>query len=101
MKKDVFDKEHFKEEVRDHVKKLYRKTMDEASDQEIFQAVSYAVKDVVINQWMETQHAMKKDDPKVVYYMSMEFLVGRALGNNLINLTCYKEVAEGIGGDGT
>ena len=96
MKKDVFDKEHFKEEVRDHVKKLYRKTMDEASDQEIFQAVSYAVKDVVINQWMETQHAMKKDDPKVVYYMSMEFLVGRALGNNLINLTCYKEVAEAL-----
>ncbi len=96
LKKDVFDKEHFKEEVRDHVKKLYRKTMDEASDQEIFQAVSYAVKDVVINQWMETQHAMKKDDPKVVYYMSMEFLVGRALGNNLINLTCYKEVAEAL-----
>ena len=52
LKKDVFDKEHFKEEVRDHVKKLYRKTMDEASDQEIFQAVSYAVKDVELTERM-------------------------------------------------
>lgn len=96
LKKDVFDKEHFKEEVKDHVRKLYRKTLDEASDQEIFQAVSYAVKDVVINQWMETQQALKEQDPKIVYYMSMEFLMGRALGNNMINLTVYKEVAEAL-----
>ena len=65
MKKEVFDKEQFKKEVKDHVRTLYRKTLEEANDQEIFQAVSYAVKDVIINQWMETQHSMKKRDPKL------------------------------------
>ena len=72
MKKKIFDKEQFKKQVKDHVRTLYRKTLEEADSQEIFQAVSYAVKDEIINQWMETQHSMKKEDPKVVYYMSME-----------------------------
>ena len=96
MKKIIFDKEQFKKEVKDNVRTLFRKTLEEADQQEIFQAVSHTVKDEVINQWMETQQAMKKDDPKVVYYMSMEFLMGRALGNNLINMTIYQPVAEAL-----
>ncbi len=87
-----FEKEAFKEAVKDNVRTLYRKTLREATTQQIFQAVSYAVKDVIIDNWMATQQQMDQDDPKILYYMSMEFLMGRALGNNLINLTAYKEV---------
>ena len=96
MKSKMFEKETFKKEVVENVKYLYRKTMDEASEQEIFQAVSYVVKDVVIDQWLATQQEFDKADPKIVYYMSMEFLMGRALGNNLINLTVYNEVKEAL-----
>lgn len=96
MKSQVFEKETFKKSVNDNVKNLYRKTLKEATRQEIFQAVSYTVKDVIIDQWIATQHEFEKEDPKMVYYMSMEFLMGRALGNNLINLTCYDEVREAL-----
>ena len=96
MSKSVIRKEEFKKEVTESVKNLFRKTLDEATDQEIFQAVSYAVKDVIIDEWLATQHAFDKEDPKFVYYMSMEFLMGRALGNNLINLTAYQEVKEAL-----
>ena len=75
---------------------MYRKQLKEASQQEIFQAVSYVVKDVVIDDWLATQQAFDDQDPKIVYYMSMEFLMGRALGNNLINLKAYKEVKEAL-----
>ncbi|MDY4000821.1 MAG: glycogen/starch/alpha-glucan phosphorylase [Blautia sp.] len=91
-----FKKEAFKESVKENVKFLYRKTLEEATQQQIFQAVSYTVKDVIIDNWLETQKAYDKQDPKIVYYMSMEFLMGRALGNNLINLTAYKEVKEAL-----
>lgn len=96
MKKNVFNKEAFIEDVKENVKNLYRKTLDEASQQEIFQAVSYTVKDVIIDDWLATQKAFDKQDPKMVYYMSMEFLMGRALGNNMINLKMYKEVKEAL-----
>ncbi len=92
----TFDKEQFQKIVKNNVKRLYRKTIEEANQQQLFQAVSYAVKDEIIDQWLATQEQFKKDDPKTVYYMSMEFLMGRALGNNLINMTQYKEVAEAL-----
>ena len=91
-----FKKEAFKESVKENVKFLYRKKLEEATQEQIFQAVCYTVKDVIIDNWLETQNAYKEQDPKIVYYMSMEFLMGRALGNNLINLTAYKEVKEAL-----
>ena len=91
-----FDKEVFIESVKSNLKTLYRQTLVDATKQQVFQAVSYAVKDTIIDNWMETQKVYEKEDPKMVYYMSMEFLMGRALGNNMINLTEYKEVKEAL-----
>ena len=91
-----FEKETFKKEVKHNVRLLYRRTIEEATPQQIFQAVSYAVKEVIVDNWLATQETFQKEDPKTVYYMSMEFLMGRALGNNLINLTAYKEVKEAL-----
>ncbi len=96
MKKPEIDKEMFKRSVLYNVKTLYRKTLEEATDQQIFQAVSYAVKDAIVDNWIKTQETYEKEDPKIVYYMSMEFLMGRALGNNMINLMAYKEFAEAL-----
>ncbi len=92
----MFKKEAFKKSVKDNVKFLYRKTIEEATQEQIFQAVSYTVKDVIIDNWLATQKAYDEQDPKIVYYMSMEFLMGRALGNNLINLCAYGEVKEAL-----
>ncbi len=89
-----FDKELFIRSVKYNVKTLFRKNMEEASNQEIFQAAAYAIKDMIVDNWMTTQKEFENSDPKMVYYMSMEFLMGRAFGNNLINLRAYKEVAE-------
>lgn len=91
-----FDKEAFKKEVVNNVKTLYRRTIDEATEQQVFQAVSYAIKDTIIDQWIATHKEYEKKNAKTVYYLSMEFLMGRALGNNLINLTCYSEVKEAL-----
>ncbi len=91
-----FDKELFKRSVLYNVKTLYRKNLEEATPQQIFQAVALAMKDQIIDNWMETQKAYEKQDPKMVYYMSMEFLMGRALGNNMINMQAYKTVQEAL-----
>ena len=91
-----FDKKVFQESVRNYVRRLFRKKLEEANMQEIFHAVSFAVKDVIIDDWMATSQATAEQDPKTLYYMSMEFLVGRALGNSLINLTAYQQVKEAL-----
>ncbi|MCD8327389.1 MAG: glycogen/starch/alpha-glucan phosphorylase [Lachnospiraceae bacterium] len=91
-----FDKEHFKKEVAYNVKTLYRRNIEEATDQQLFQAVAYAIKDDIVDNWMATQKAWEEQDPKMVYYMSMEFLMGRALGNNLINLKSYGDIKEAL-----
>ena len=91
-----FEKDVFKRDVRNNVKTLFRKEVEEATPQQLFQAVSYAVKEAIIDDWLATQKQYEKDDPKTVYYMSMEFLLGRALGNNLINMTAYKAVKEAL-----
>ncbi len=96
MSKRPFDKEMFKRSVVYNVKTLYRRNMEEATQQQIFHAVALATKDAVIDAWLATQEEIKKVDPKIVYYMSMEFLMGRALGNNLINLTFYDGVKEAL-----
>ncbi len=91
-----FDKESFKKEVAKNVKTLYRKSIDEATNQQVFQAVCYAVKDDIIDRWIATHKEYEKRNAKTVYYLSMEFLMGRALGNNLINLTYYDSVKEAL-----
>ncbi len=94
--RDTFDKELFKRSVLYNIKTLYRKTLEEANDQQIFQAVAYAIKDQVVDMWLDTQQQYEKKDPKTVYYLSMEFLMGRALGNMMINMKAYKTVAEAL-----
>ncbi len=94
--RESFDKELFKRSVLYNIKTLYRKTLEEATPQQIFQAVSYAVKDQVVDMWLETQKQYEKKDPKTVYYLSMEFLMGRALGNMMINMKAYKPVKEAL-----
>ncbi|MCM1399590.1 MAG: glycogen/starch/alpha-glucan phosphorylase [Clostridium sp.] len=91
-----FDKEGFKKEVINNVKTLFRKTISEATPKQVFQAVAYAVKDDIIDRWIATQKEYEKQNVKTVYYLSMEFLMGRALGNNLINLTCYDQIKEAL-----
>jgi len=92
----TFDKELFKRSVLYNVRTLYRKNMEEATPQQVFQAVSYAIKDQIVDYWMKTQEAYEREDPKTVYYLSMEFLMGRALGNNMINLMAYKDAKEAL-----
>ena len=91
-----FDKEIFKKSVVDNVKNLYRRTIDEATPNQVFQAVAYAVKDVIIDEWIATHKEYEKKDVKTVYYLSMEFLMGRALGNNIINIRARQEVREAL-----
>ena len=96
IKKDVFDKKQFKLEVTRNVRQLFRRDIEDATQQQIYQAVAYAVKDFIIDQWIETHKTYKKNKVKFVYYLSMEFLMGRALGNNMINLTFYDEIKEAL-----
>ena len=95
-KESGFDKEAFKQSVRDNVRSQFRKTIDEATPAQVFHAVAYAVKDTIIDKWIATHKEYEKQDAKTVYYLSMEFLMGRALGNNMINIGAYKEIREAL-----
>ena len=94
MSRPDFDKAAFRNSVIYNVKNMFRRTIDEATPQQVFQAVAYAVKDVIIDEWIATHKEYEKRDVKAVYYLSMEFLMGRALGNNIINICARKEIAE-------
>lgn len=96
IEKQGFNKDLFKRSVVYNVKTLYRKDIEEASPQQVFQAASLAIKDQIMDNWIETQKIYEKQDPKMVYYMSMEFLMGRALGNNIINLQASVPVKEAL-----
>ena len=87
-----FNKEKFKGEIIDHIRNFSRKTLEDASPQEIYQAVAFAVRDVITDDWIETQRAYTNNSSKILYYLSMEFLVGRALGNNLVNMGILEDV---------
>ena len=91
-----FNKEEFKQEVTSNVKNLYRRTIEEATPKQVFQAVAYAVKDVIIDEWIATHKEYEKQDAKTLYYMSMEFLMGRALGNNIINIKARDGIREAL-----
>lgn len=90
----MMNAKELKKAIEDNVKVLYRKTIDEASKEQVFYALSYAIKDTVIDEWINTHKAYDEQDAKILYYLSMEFLIGRALGNNIINLGARKEVAQ-------
>ena len=96
MSKMSFSKEEFKKQVKDYVKIVSRKTIEEASQQDIYTAVAYGLKDYIIDQWIATHKEYEKQDSKTVYYLSMEFLMGRALGNIIINLSARQEIKEAI-----
>ena len=86
MAQNSFDKEQFKKMVIDNVKNLYRRDIEDAEERQIFTATSLALKDLIIDRWIATHKAINAQDAKTVYYLSMEFLMGRALGNNVINM---------------
>ena len=90
------NKVEFKKEVEDYLKVLFRKSINEADDQQKFQAVAYAVKDFIVDQWMATHRTYEEQDVKTVYYLSMEFLTGRALGNIIINLKGNQAIKDAI-----
>ena len=94
--KQGFNKDLFKRSVVYNIKTLYRKDIEEATPQQVFQAASLAIKDQIMDNWIDTQKAYEKQDPKMVYYMSMEFLMGRAMGNNVINLRASAPVREAL-----
>ena len=92
----TINKDELKQTIVFNVKSIYRKTIDEATPAMVYQAVALAVKDMIIDRWIATHKEYDKQDAKIVYYMSMEFLTGRFLGNNIISLCEQKEIEEAL-----
>ena len=92
----VINKKEFKKNVQDYLKTFYRRTVEDASQQQIYSAVAFAVKDYIVDRWAASQKEFEKKDAKTVYYLSMEFLMGRSLGNTVINLKADKEIRKAL-----
>ena len=96
MSEAIINKEELKKVFADNVRKLYRKTVEQASNEELYEAAVYSVRDIISDKWMKTHNQYYEKDVKIVYYLSMEFLMGRFFGNALINLTAYRQVKEAL-----
>ena len=89
-------KEAVKSAVVDSLRNLFRKTVDNATDVEIYEAAVYALRTVFTEKWIKTHDEYKEKDVKMVYYLSMEFLMGRFFGNSVMNLLMYDTVKEAL-----
>lgn len=89
-------KEVVKSAVVDSLRNLFRKTVDNATDVEIYEAAVYALRTVFTEKWIKTHDEYKEKDVKMVYYLSMEFLMGRFFGNSVMNLLMYDTVKEAL-----
>ena len=94
--KKAINKTDIKREIIDNLKVLYRKNLDNATPYEVYFAVALAVKDIIVDKWIATHKEYEKQDVKTVYYLSMEFLMGRALGNEMLNICCEKGIKEAL-----
>ncbi|HJV34761.1 MAG TPA: glycogen/starch/alpha-glucan phosphorylase [Geomonas sp.] len=80
----------------EHLEYTLGKDKYSATKYDSFNALAYAVRDHLVERWLDTQQAYYNLDNKRVYYISMEFLMGRALGNSLINLDLWNDFKEAI-----
>ena len=93
---DFITKEQLKEKLRENVKTLSRKTIETASNEQVYEALAFTIRDIVTDKWIATHDMYANVDAKVVYYLSMEFLMGRFLGNAIINLTLGNDIREAL-----
>lgn len=90
------NKEDFKKQLVENLRILSRKTIDNASNENIYQALVFTIRDLVSDKWISTHDTYNKEDCKIVYYLSMEFLMGRFLGNAVLNMSMYDGVKEAL-----
>ncbi|MDO5088863.1 MAG: glycogen/starch/alpha-glucan phosphorylase [Leptotrichiaceae bacterium] len=88
------DRSQLKDSILRKLRRQYGKTIEEAHEYEIYYAVSRATLDYIVENWYNTKKTYAKKQVKQMYYFSAEFLMGRYLGNNLINLQINDAVRE-------
>ena len=87
-----FNAEKFRENLAARLRRQYGKDISQANEHDLFDAVSASVQELILPSWMATRREYEKKPVKQLYYLSAEFLMGRALSNNLINLGIKDEV---------